>query len=62
MLPVAGTSISVHDNKRPSPQRISVWEIHPVYSLDVCKQKGKTCQDWIPLGDWNGVEGDEADH
>lgn len=50
-----------HDGKRPNPQRISVWEIHPVYSVDVCEQKGKTCQDWIPLDEWNGVEGEAGE-
>ena len=54
-----GSHAPCHDNKRPNPQRISVWEIHPVYSVDVCKQKGKPCLDWIPLDEWNGVEGGE---
>jgi hypothetical protein len=44
---------------RPSPNRVSVWEIHPVYSLDVCKLEDLTqCQnsthakDWLTLEDW----------
>jgi hypothetical protein len=38
-----------------SPKRISVWEIHPVYSLDVCTKKAMSaCRvnvatDWRPL-------------
>jgi hypothetical protein len=52
-----GSHAPCHDNKRPNPQRISVWEIHPVYSVEICKQKSKTCQDWIPLDVWNGGEG-----
>lgn len=50
--PCSGTS-------RPSPNRISVWEIHPVYSLDVCRQNDLTqCEnstnsdDWVSLEDW----------
>lgn len=41
--------------KRPSPQRISVWEIHPIYQIEVCKQKDiKQCSvdqnsQWVPL-------------
>lgn len=56
-----GSHAPCHDNKRPNPQRISVWEIHPVYSVDVCKQKGNSCQQWIPLDEWNGIEGEEAE-
>jgi hypothetical protein len=44
---------------RPNPNRVSVWEIHPVYSLDVCKLQDLTeCQnstnavDWLSLEDW----------
>jgi hypothetical protein len=38
-----------------SPKRISLWEIHPVYAIDVCKQKSLgSCRvgvaaDWTPL-------------
>lgn len=56
-----GSHVPCHDDKRPNPQRASVWEIHPVYSVDVCKQKGKTCQTWISLDEWNGVESGEED-
>jgi hypothetical protein len=56
-----GSHAPCHDNKRPNPQRISVWEIHPLYSVDVCKEKSKTCQDWISLDEWNGIEGGEEE-
>lgn len=46
-------------NSRPNPKRASLWEIHPVYSLDVCRLLDlETCRastsasDWIPLQDW----------
>jgi len=42
--------------KPVNPARQSVWEIHPVYSVDVCKSK-KQCRseidsDWISLNKW----------
>jgi hypothetical protein len=49
-----------HDGKRPSPNRISVWEIHPVYQFEVCSDKtGNACDvrndsQWIPLDQWHG--------
>jgi hypothetical protein len=54
-----GSHTPCHDGKRPNPQRISVWEIHPVYSVDVCKEKGIKCQDFVSLDEWNGVESEE---
>lgn len=62
-----GSHAPCRDGKRPNPQRISVWEIHPVYSVDVCKQKTKQgdtnakCTDWVPLDEWNGIEGGEEE-
>jgi hypothetical protein len=41
-----------------SPKRISVWEIHPVYAIDVCKKKSiSSCRvgtdtDWEALDVW----------
>lgn len=40
-------------DKVENPQRRSVWEIHPVYGVDVCKNAG-SCDpavdaDWVPL-------------
>lgn len=56
-----------HDDKRPSPNRISVWEIHPIYQFEVCKFSEKSVAKcdvkndslWIPLDKWNSTE-DEA--
>jgi hypothetical protein len=58
-----GSHAPCRNGKRPNPQRASVWEIHPVYSVDVCLQKGPKCKDsdWVSLEEWNGVEGGEGD-
>lgn len=56
-----GSHAPCRDGKRPNPQRISVWEIHPVYSVDVCQQKGPKCTSWVALDEWNGIEGDEEE-
>jgi len=52
--------------KRASPPRASIWEIHPVYALHVCKNKTlASCRAdnesvWIPLNDWlSSDEGNE---
>src|SRR5579864_3923718 len=37
---------------RAMPQRLSTWEIHPVYSIEICKnatQDGCPAAQWIPL-------------
>jgi hypothetical protein len=48
--PCSGTS-------RPSPNRISVWEIHPVYSLDVCGLTDlNECQKSTNSADWKSLE------
>jgi hypothetical protein len=45
-----------------TPARYSIWEIHPVYQLDVCQSKTlKNCranddQKWVPLHEWLGTE------
>jgi hypothetical protein len=45
-------------NGSGSPQRIAVWEIHPVYAIDVCKSatlaacRVDTDSDWQSLADW----------
>src|SRR5262249_32985067 len=41
--------------RRPNPKRASLWEIHPVYSVEVCSQTTiAECQsgtaEWTPLG------------
>jgi hypothetical protein len=57
-----GSHAPCHDDKRPSPARASVWEIHPVYSVDICRQKGgKTCKSWIPLEQWDKADSTEDD-
>lgn len=51
-------------NKRPSPQRVSVWEIHPVYALDVCqfrtlsRCKWNDNTVWTPLHEWMSSDDD----
>lgn len=51
--------------KRASPARESVWEIHPVYAFDVCKKtsieacKNSSDDDWVPVDQWNDMEGEE---
>jgi hypothetical protein len=49
-----GSHTPCSGNSRPNPKRASLWEIHPVYSVDVCTQTTITeCQsstaEWIPL-------------
>jgi hypothetical protein len=45
-----------------APKRISSWEIHPVYAIDVCKRKSlQNCKAndssaWIPLDEWKDPE------
>lgn len=57
-----------NDDEGPSPKRASVWEIHPVYAIDVCKSRQlSNCSAsnrtaWIPLDNWiNRDEYDEED-
>ena len=44
--------------RRSSPARVSVWEIHPVYGIDVCDTaKGTDCEaadttGWTPYDQW----------
>lgn len=49
-----GSHTPCSGKSRPNPKRASLWEIHPVYSIDVCS--GNTIQDceapgaeWSPL-------------
>jgi hypothetical protein len=45
-----------------APSRVSSWEIHPVYTIDVCKKKSlSSCKAdndsvWTPLDQWQGEE------
>jgi hypothetical protein len=55
------------EGKRPSPERASVWEIHPVYQFEVCKDKSlAACKvqidsEWIPLDRWHSPSEEEPD-
>ena len=56
-----------NDKDTINPKRASIWEIHPVYAIDVCKFKTiKSCGSgnddvWTPLSAMVDVEGDEED-
>ena len=57
-----------NDDEGPSPKRATVWEIHPVYAIDVCKSRQlSNCSAtdrtaWISLDKWiNRDEYDEED-
>ncbi len=61
-----GSHVPCRPNKRASPARASVWEIHPVYAVDVCVNtsiSGCPHDDeskWVPLNDF--MTPDEAAH
>jgi hypothetical protein len=44
-----------------APARVSSWEIHPVYAIDVCKKKSlngckaDNASVWTPLDQWQGT-------
>ena len=46
------------DGKADGPKRVSVWEIHPVYAVDVCTASAASACDgandkvWLPLDQW----------
>ncbi len=48
--------------KRTSPPRASIWEIHPVYAIDVCKKttlagcKAGGESSWVSLDQWHAIE------
>jgi len=62
-----GSHHPCHGDVRVSPNRISVWEVHPIYQFEVCKINEKTVSQcdvknnslWIPLDKWNSTEDDE---
>ncbi|MBV8811302.1 MAG: hypothetical protein JO033_21750 [Acidobacteriaceae bacterium] len=35
-----------------NPKRISLWEIHPIYKIDVCSGDCTGTGQWIPLDQW----------
>jgi hypothetical protein len=44
---------------RPNPKRASLWEVHPVYSMQVCRlldldqcRNTTNASDWVALEDW----------
>ena len=45
--------------KQGDPRRMSIWEIHPVYAVDVCiERKLTSCKiddddKWLPLNEWD---------
>jgi len=44
-----------------SPKRSSIWEIHPVYEVEICTDPSNNCkvgseQDWVPLSGSVGTE------
>jgi hypothetical protein len=53
-----------NDDDKVAPKRISLWEIHPVYAVDVCREKTVTAcpadskTKWLPLDQWVNVEED----
>jgi hypothetical protein len=61
-----GSHTPCTNEKRASPPRITVWEIHPVYHIDVCTKRGiENCDAdddgvWVSLDQWNN-QGDEND-
>src|SRR6266516_1037592 len=54
-----------NDSDKVAPKRASIWEIHPVYAIDVCKFKSlNQCRAsnrsvWTPLADMVNTEDDE---
>jgi hypothetical protein len=46
------------ENGEGSPRRVSVWEIHPVYGIDVCRNttlsgcSASNDAKWVPLEEW----------
>jgi hypothetical protein len=34
------------------PSRVSLWEVHPIYSFDVCPQGDCAAGGWVPLETW----------
>jgi hypothetical protein len=42
-----------------NPKRIAIWEVHPVYAVDICGDANNTCTadsdaNWVPLSDFVG--------
>ncbi|HEY4960212.1 MAG TPA: hypothetical protein VII29_05085 [Terriglobales bacterium] len=44
-------------HSRPNPKRASLWEIHPVYSIEVCKSANlDECRNSTDPAEWTAVE------
>ena len=44
-------------HSRPNPKRASLWEIHPVYSIEVCKSADlDTCRNSTDPAEWTAIE------
>jgi len=56
-----------NDRDKVAPKRASIWEIHPVYAIDVCKFKSLsrcsagTESAWTPLADMVNTPDDEEE-
>lgn len=56
-----------NDNDKVNPKRVSNWEIHPVYAIDVCRGETlRACpasdnRKWISLDQWLNEEQQEED-
>jgi hypothetical protein len=58
-----GSHAPCSGSSRPNPQRASLWEIHPVYSLEVCRlldleqcRSSSNPGDWVDLDKWVSSE------
>lgn len=60
--PVRITGKLFFDASHSNPQRISLWEIHPAYAIDVCRSATLVARDanddsvWTPLDEWLATE------
>lgn len=48
-----------------SPKRSSIWEVHPVYAVDICTDKDNNCkvdsdENWVSLAEQEGEEPSET--
>jgi hypothetical protein len=48
-----------------SPKRSSLWEIHPVYQLEICADPGNNCkvdsdENWVAFAEQQGVDSNET--
>ena len=48
-------------DRRPNPRRSTLWEIHPVYAVDICTAASNHCNvgsdmGWVPISDYVGTD------